>query len=773
MSELPSGKSWIYICACVFCFWAQAQNITVNQNLSPQELVNDVLVNSNCASVTNVQVVSGNFQDGSLSYGFFDRNGSDFPFENGIVLSTGRALSAPGPNDTDLSETAAGWPGDADLEQALGVRNTTNATILEFDFTPVANRISFDYLFASEEYNSPRPCDFSDGFAFLLKRVGVDEPFQNLAVVPNTNTPVKVTTVHPTFSGPFGCPAENEEFFGRLNGSVSPINFNGQTAVLTASADVIPNVTYRIKLVIADETNALFDSTIFIAGGSFSIQTDLGPDRTLQNGNALCVGDSLVLNADIGVPGSVFQWFRDGVLLPGETNATLSLSQEGLYAVEVDAGGGCVSLGEVLIEFAPPPTVFNTVLQQCDIDSDGLSGFNLNRSIEDITAGDQSLTVIGYFTSQTDAESNQNPIGNPSQFFNTQPNQVVYARVESVFGCVSVAEIVLQTAFSAIPPQTLEACSTSSFAEFNLSLANPSLLQGLPPGLVVNYYRNENDALFEQNALPTFYTNQTPGMQTIYARINNGTDCLGITLVDLIVRPVPQLSGDESLIICLNSSNPLLLTPGVNPADFSAFTYLWSTGETTPTVQVSSPGIFTVTVTNNFGCSAVKTITLTASDAATIEEVLVEDLTGPNRIEIVVSGAGDYEFALDFAQGPYQDSAVFNDVLSGFHTVFVRDKNGCGITSAEVAVLGIPKFFTPNGDGFNDTWQLRGLPPELVPGTKIYIFDRYGKLLKDLAPNGPGWDGRYRNQLMPSTDYWYRIVTADGRTARGHFSLKR
>lgn len=763
----------------IICFlllwpvWLIGQNITVNQNFSPDDLVNNVLVNSKCASVSNVQVVSGNFQDGSLSYGFFERNGSDFPFENGIVLSTGRALSAPGPNDTDLSENAPGWPGDADLEQALNVRNTTNATILEFDFTPVANRISFDYLFASEEYNSPRPCDFSDGFAFLLKRVGVDEPFQNLAVVPNTDIPVKVTTVHPDFSGPFGCPAENEKFFGRLNGNISPINFNGQTAVLTASADVIPNVIYRIKLVIADESNALFDSAIFIAGGSFSIQTDLGPDRTLANGNALCEGDSLELNAEIGVAGAAYQWFREGILQPSETNATLTVSQAGMYSVEVDAGGGCVSLGEVLIETVPPPQVFNTLLVQCDTDNDGLSGFNLNRSISDITADNQNLSVTDFFLTLADAEANVNAIANPTAFFNTVPNQIIYAQVVSNFGCVAVAEIALQATFALLPEENLNACSETPFAEFNLSLATAAFLQNLPLGLSVNYYLSENEAVLEQNALPTFFTNTQPNTQTLYARINDGVNCLGITRLQLLVRPVPQLLPDENGIICLNSSTPIILSSGVNPADFTNFSYLWSTGETTPQIAVLQAGTYTVEVTNRFGCSAVRTLVLTPSDVARIDDVLVEELNGPNRIELRVSGPGNYEFSLDSTVGPYQDSPVFNDVLSGFHTVYIRDKNGCGIVSAEVAVIGIPKFFTPNGDGFNDTWQLRGLPPDLVSGTRIFIFDRYGKLLKDLSSNGAGWDGTYRNSPMPSTDYWYRIEFVDGRIVKGHFSLKR
>ncbi|MDT8415198.1 MAG: choice-of-anchor L domain-containing protein [Flavobacteriaceae bacterium] len=758
---------------CFSCFYLTAQNITVNQNVSPTTLIEDVLVNSNCASVSNVQAVSGDFGDGSLSYGFFERNGSDFPFENGIVLSTGKATSAVGPNDSVLSETASGWVGDPDLETALGVRNTTNATLLEFDFTPVANRISFDYLFASEEYNSPRPCDFSDGFAFLLKRVGVDEPFQNLAVVPNTNIPVKVTTVHPDFPGAFGCPAENEAFFGRLNGVVSPINFNGQTAVLTASADVIPNVTYRIKLVIADETNALFDSAIFIAGGSFSIETDLGPDRTLANGNAVCEGETLTLDASIGVVGSTFQWFLNGNMLVGETGQTLTVSTAGEYSVAVDAGGGCLSEGSVLVTFVPPPTVQNAVLLQCDVDTDGRTLFNLNQAVADLTGENQNLSVTDFFLSLADAQNNVNPIPNPENFSNTEANQQLFARIQSPFGCVSIAELTLQTTFNEIPSAQLDACSETAFATFNLSLADGQFLAGLPAGLSVRYYENPDDALLEQNSLPTFYTNNIPGMQTLFARVNDGTNCFAIGMLDIFVRPLPQIDTEENLILCVDGNTSLLLSPGVPASQFDNFEYLWSTGETTPNIRINQSGIFTVDVFNAFGCATRRTINVSGSARATITDIAVVENSDNNTIEVHVSGPGDYEFALDFIDGPYQDANLFTRVLSGFHTVFVRDKNGCGIVSQEVAVFGVPKFFTPNGDGFNDRWQVGGVPEALRAGMKIFIFDRLGKLLKDLPANSAGWDGTYRGTPMPSTDYWYSIEFADGRNVRGHFSLKR
>jgi len=768
-----------FVAILCFALWPKlpfSQNIVVQDKLSPEDLVNLVLANMPCASVSNISAVSGNFRDGSLSYGFFDRNGTDFPFENGVVLSTGKASSAVGPNGNVLSETASGWLGDVDLEDALGVRNTTNATILEFDFTPIANRISFDYIFASEEYNSPRPCDFSDGFAFLLKRAGVDEPFQNLAVVPNTNIPVKVTSVHPDFPGAFGCPAENEQFFDQLNGVSTPINFNGQTVALTASATVIPNVTYHIKLVIADEGNALFDSAIFLGGGSFSIDTDLGSDRTALNGNALCQGDSLVLDADLGMP-LTFEWFQDGVPLQGATNSTLTVTNTAAYSVEVDLGSGCLSFGDVFIEFIPIPSVNNVRLVQCDADANGLTIYNLSRAVQNIISDDQTLSVTGFFLTQTDAENEANPITNSNNFSNSTPNQVVYARVESSLGCGNTAQITLQISTTTANDAILEACdddgSEDGLHSFNLSNADSQVLNGLPAGLSVRYYLTSDDALLEQNALPTNFINTQTVSQILYARVNNGTACFAVSQLSLIVHLLPVIDTEDSLIFCLNSSSPILLAPGVPVNQFSNFTYLWSTGETTPTIQVSRAGTFTVQVFTGFGCFRTRTITVNPSNMATIEEVVVNDASDNNTVEIIVSGEGEYGFSIDNIAGPYQDSRLFERVPSGFHTVFVRDKNGCGIVSEQVAVIGIPKFFTPNGDGFHDTWQLKGLPLEFRSGTKIFIFDRFGKLLKDLSPNSAGWNGNYNGNRMPSTDYWYRIELADGRVFKGNFTLKR
>ena len=144
-----------------------------------------------------------------------------------------------------------------------------------------------------------------------------------------------------------------------------------------------------------------------------------------------------------------------------------------------------------------------------------------------------------------------------------------------------------------------------------------------------------------------------------------------------------------------------------------------------------------------------------------------------NSVSVTISGLGDYVYSLDEENGVYQTENIFNNVSAGIHTIFVKDLNGCGITPKEVAVLGIPVFFTPNNDGYNDNWVIR--LPTNYEGL-ISIYDRYGKLVKQIGSNGTGWDGTYNGNPMPSTDYWFKVeYTENGQRKefKSHFSLKR
>ena len=417
----------------LFFQFGNAQYITVDESYTPQDLVEDILINSPCANVFNVSVSGGNFASGEKSYGFFDATGTGFPFENGIILSTGKINNSPGPNSY-LSDDGGsmGWNGDPDLNQALGLSNSFNATILEFDFIPLGNHISFDYIFSSEQYlSSPTSgqCNFTDGFAFLLKEASATT-YDNLAVIPGTNIPVKVNTVR----GPGTiCPPANATYFDAFNDDNHPTNYNGQTVVLTAQADVIPGQTYHIKLVIADEGNYRYDSAIFLGGGSFNFGIDIGDDRLIADGNPLCPSETLVVDAtQTGATG--YQWFQNDIALIGETNSTYTVISEGEYSVKINYGTLCQTTGNITIEYATDLIVNEDTFYLCDADDnqDGIMTFDLSTITPDLFTNLPSSYTVSFF------ESTSSTIALPTIYTNTTAyNQPVFARIMNIQGCYS------------------------------------------------------------------------------------------------------------------------------------------------------------------------------------------------------------------------------------------------------------------------------------------------------------------------------------------------
>jgi gliding motility-associated-like protein len=173
------------------------------------------------------------------------------------------------------------------------------------------------------------------------------------------------------------------------------------------------------------------------------------------------------------------------------------------------------------------------------------------------------------------------------------------------------------------------------------------------------------------------------------------------------------------------------------------------------------------------GCFRNRIIKVTSSDIAKIENIDIVDLSTNNSVTITTSGKGNYEFSLDNEFGPFQKSNFFDQVSAGIHDVYIIDTKGCGTVKKTIAVVGVPKFFTPNQDGFNDFWNIKGIDATFNSKSIIYIFDRYGKLLKQMLPSSLGWDGTLNGAPLPSDDYWFTLELEDGREVKGHFSLKR
>ena len=465
--------------------------------------------------------------------------------------------------------------------------------------------------------------------------------------------------------------------------------------------------------------------------------------------------------------------------LPNNYTNITPYNEEIFVRIQNNANSECYNTDSFIFTVNDSPIALDTTIVQCDEDGipEGYTLFNINLFQEDITGGAANREVTYYFT-PSDAVNGSNEIDGDAfeNFFN--PQILIAKVVDSSTGCFNLAEITLQASTTSTYNTVLEACDDDGiedgFYNFTLTDANATVLATAPSDLEVSYYETYTDALLETNPLGNTYTNIIPYSQVIYARVENSNACYGISEIQLTVFELPNIELEDEAIYCLNTfPDTVTINGGVINDSPSNYYYLWSTGENTSEIMVNQPGIYTVRVTNTDGCYKDRTVTVLPSNLASIETIEISDGSQNNIVTVVVSGEGDYEYALDDPDGPYQDDNVFYNVLGGLYTVYIRDKNNCGIIEELISVIGFPKFFTPNDDNFHDYWQVYGINAQHQPMSTIYIFDRQGKLIKELDPLSKGWDGTLNGYNLPASDYWFQVTLQDGRIFTGHFALKR
>lgn len=423
-------------------------------------------------------------------------------------------------------------------------------------------------------------------------------------------------------------------------------------------------------------------------------------------------------------------------------------------------------------------------LTQCDtqdsVPTDGLALFNLSLANEPISLGEKDFEVH-YYHSIADAENDlTNTQSLPVNYRNSFADELTYAKVsQSNSSCYSIGTVILHANKNILLlPEALHECDLGNGkASFDLERKKDLIKTELnfPSNVRLSFYSTEEDAFVGINELNGPFVSVS---KTVFLRAENAEGCYGTGNFEIIVEPSPKINILENVILCEGLVNPsILLNAGIlAPATIYDFTYLWSTGETTPTISINKQGEYNVSVKNKSGCTTSRKYIVTMSYLAKINNIIVQDLQQTNQVIVELDNPSDYEYKLHYGNGTetsFQNSILFENVLGGFHELIVANRNGCGQTTKSFAVLNAPKFFTPNGDSYNDYWNLKGINSTIYENAMIYIFDRYGKLLKQLSPSSLGWDGTYLKQPLPADDYWFTIKLEDGREAKSHFSLKR
>jgi len=454
--------------------------------------------------------------------------------------------------------------------------------------------------------------------------------------------------------------------------------------------------------------------------------------------------------------------------------ATTAASQTIYVAVRAVGNTSCTAIGSFSLIILPSlPSTLPAALNVCDdVSNDGVAVFDFEDQTAFLLDNEPSGAFkVTYHTSDADAALGENALEN---YTNASNPQTIYARVTSGTdaSCFEIRPFTISVHRqpTIMAPADLQICGEggSIFSKVDLLAFNETILNGQSAtDFTVTYHRLPTDAQQGAHTLPADYE-AIIGSQTLYARVanNNSPSCFALAAFQIMVYPQPVIVMKTQYVLCENNSIQLAA-----PAGFDS--YSWSTGATTPSISVTAPGTITLTVTKNHGavtCSNTATINIINSSVAVIKQIIVSDWTdSQNSIQVIVEGSGDYEYSIDGEN--YQSSPEFFGLEIGEYTVFVKDVNGCGIADQSTYFLAYPKFFTPNGDGYNEKWHIRSA--DLEPELKVYIFDRNGILLTLLDGRSSGWDGTCNNNKLPSADYWFIAERKSGKTFKGHFSLMR
>jgi gliding motility-associated-like protein len=595
--------------------FSQAQTpITVDATLTPQDLIDIVLVQGPCANVSNVtspnnSIVGG---DSFQSFGSFDGSATNpaFPFNSGIILASNGVQMIP--TGVPAQGGGFGWDGDPDLAALAGGGITRNATVIEFEFIPYVQEISFNYFLASEEWPT-YVCNFADTFAFILSGPGIsnvndynhdanpntpdlslDLGGLNIATIPGTNIPVNPTNIH-TLTNP--CVGQLGEFavpqlYDNVGEDDGTTMYFGRTVPMAATAQVIPGQTYNIKLAVADRSDTILNTAVFIQSASFDLgEIDLGEDFLTADDTAACDGDSVTLETGFSLPNSQTFWALDGQIIPGESGDTLTVTQPGSYEAGLQIvnqdGSICFAISQpTVVEFFPQPD-FDPItdLTICD-------GETVNLDLTPLNVADYSN-----ITYEWSLDGNVLPGQTNSSINISQPGQ--YEVSLDANACLDFTKVVDVTVID----------YTTSIQDPGVECLNPGDIITLSAEFTtLTQDQIDNDVTYEWTTDDgTFNTptiDITEGQTVTLTTTFQGCPESDTQTFTFFNNPIVDITGP--VVVCDGETITLDGTPS-NLAELTGATYSWFldgneiTGETNQTIDITQGGSYEVVVDNN-GC---------------------------------------------------------------------------------------------------------------------------------------------------------------------------
>jgi gliding motility-associated-like protein len=507
---------------------------------------------------------------------------------------------------------------------------------------------------------------------------------------------------------------------------------------------------------------------------------------------SICYNQSFVLQGE-EIPGAVYTWTFQGegepITLPTPSPAhqleinPSGADEIGTYTLTVETNDDCDTklIGIAHVTFTDPPEIAaEATIEACDRfdedPNDGSTVIDLEQSLDQLISGNRENYRAYFFLSEEDAIADQYNTGAlPEEYRNTQPVETLYAKIYSGDShCYSLAPVHLtvymSTPISVADESVCDNGDGTGTLDLNMKRQEIRTTTG-ETQLEIRFYALLDDAVNDVHALPDMQALDTA---TLYFSAWLNGLCYGSGSFELDVLTMPDFEALEDLIQC-ESQYPILLSSPLPPALAAEYDHIWSDGQTGVEAEVNNAQTLILTMIHKvLGCTEVKTFRVIDAGVPVIDQVLIH----PNSrsIEVISNDPDQPLFALDDPNGPYQEGSFFYDVYPGTYEIFVKNQYDCGIGIRTVYVFGVPQFFTPNNDGINDKWEIKGVDPAIYTISDIHIFNRFGKHLYSIPPDHT-WDGSYNGKLLPADDYWYRFSLTDQsniiQVYKGHFSLIR
>ena len=502
-------------------------------------------------------------------------------------------------------------------------------------------------------------------------------------------------------------------------------------------------------------------------------------DNLVLQDQTICEGESVQVDAEIP-SGDTYTWSPStGVSDINIANPILSPSTTTTYTVTVEDECGDTTTENVEIIVTPKdPTVFNPISPICIGDPNPLPTSDTNGVTGTWSpAFDPNTTTTYTFTPDAGQCANSSDL----EIIVLPETTPDFTQITDV--CIGTSLTIPTTSNNGITGTWSPAFDSNTTTTYTFTpdagqcADNVDMTIGITPLTIPTFTAIDPICIGDTiGPLPTTSNNGIAGTwspltidnttTTEYTFTPNGSGCFDETTLEIVVlqQVTPTFQIDD---ICIGETIPPLpnfsqegivgtWSPAINNLVTTTYTFTPDSGQcansTTETIQVNPINTLAI---------------ITENTSAPFESNQIIEVT-------VTGGSGNYEYQLD--GGNWQTSSIFQNVVGcQDHIVKVRDAEGCSNEpESTVTILSYPKFFTPNGDGFNDFWNIKCLRNS---AGLVSIFDRFGKLLKQFKTTSAGWNGTYNNNLMPTNDYWFLVTYYDEngieKEFRSHFTLRR